>query len=81
MRAMSRVGAIVAAGLFALLPMRGPAAQPAERPLRLVMNTELQVLDPHVSPSYVTRTFGFMVFDQLVAMDSQGNMRPQMLES
>ncbi len=57
------------------------AAQQAERPLRLVMNTELQVIDPHVSPSYVTRTFGFMVFDTLVGMDSQGRFHPQMLEN
>lgn len=56
------------------------AAPAAAQPLRFVMNTELQVLDPHITNANVTRTFGYMVFDTLIAMDSQGQYRPQMLE-
>jgi peptide/nickel transport system substrate-binding protein len=55
-------------------------AQPAEKPLRLVINVGLQVLDPIVGTSFVTRNFAYMVFDTLVAMDSKGEIRPQMLE-
>ncbi|MBI0433399.1 ABC transporter substrate-binding protein [Roseomonas sp. KE0001] len=55
-------------------------AQAAERPLRLVVNAGLQVLDPIAGTSFVTRNFAYMVFDTLVAMDSQGIMRPQMLQ-
>ncbi len=54
-------------------------AQP-QQPLRLSMNNELQTLDPVVTPSVVTRAFATMVWDTLVAPDSQGVMRPQMLE-
>ncbi|HWL79605.1 MAG TPA: ABC transporter substrate-binding protein [Roseomonas sp.] len=56
------------------------AAQPADRPLRLVVNAGLQVLDPIVGTSFVTRNFAYMVFDTLVSMDGQGAVRPQMLE-
>lgn len=58
-----------------------PAQAQTDRPLRLVMNTELQVLDPVVTTAFSTRTFGYMVFDTLVSADSRGEMRPQMLES
>ena len=56
------------------------SVQAQEQPLRLTMNNELQTLDPIVSPSVVTRAFASMVWDTLVAPDSQGVMRPQMLE-
>jgi len=58
----------------------GAVAQPAERPLRLVVNVGLQVLDPIAGTSFITRNFGYMVFDTLVAMDSKGQFQPQMLE-
>ncbi len=57
-----------------------PALAQQDRPLRLTMNTELQILDPVVTPSVVTRAFGFMVWDTLVSPNSRGEMRPQMLE-
>lgn len=38
-----------------------PAMGQHQQPLRLVMNTELQVLDPVFTPSVVTRAFGYMV--------------------
>jgi peptide/nickel transport system substrate-binding protein len=58
-----------------------PAMGQHQQPLRLVMNTELQVLDPVFTPSVVTRAFGYMVWDTLVGVDSRGEPRPQMLES
>jgi peptide/nickel transport system substrate-binding protein len=58
----------------------GAVAQPAEKPLRLVINVGLQVLDPIVGTSFVTRNFAYMVFDTLVAMDGKGVIRPQMLQ-
>jgi peptide/nickel transport system substrate-binding protein len=57
------------------------AAAQEQQPLRLVMNTELQILDPVFTPSVVTRAFGFMVWDTLVGVDSKGVFRPQMLDS
>jgi len=69
-------------GLAALaLSAATASAQPAERPLRFVVNVGLQNLDPISSPSFVTRNFAYLVYDTLVAQDSQGQFRPQMLES
>lgn len=76
---MIPAGLLRAFAAFALLGMAPATAQ--EQPLRLVMNTELQVLDPIFTSSIVTRAFGYMVWDTLVGMDSRGEPRPQMLES
>jgi peptide/nickel transport system substrate-binding protein len=72
---------VLASALLAATGLAAPAmAQPAEKPLRLVINVGLQVLDPIVGTSFVTRNFAYMVFDTLVAMDSKGDIKPQMLE-
>ncbi|WP_375460257.1 ABC transporter substrate-binding protein [uncultured Enterovirga sp.] len=39
------------------------------------------MLDPIVTPSVITRAFGYMIWDTLIAADSKGNLHPQMLES
>jgi peptide/nickel transport system substrate-binding protein len=65
----------------AALPVTGlPAGASEARPLRLVLNVGLQTLDPIAGPSFVTRNFAYMVFDTLIAMDSKGQFRPQMLQ-
>jgi peptide/nickel transport system substrate-binding protein len=49
--------------------------------LRMANNTELQILDPIATPSVITRAFGYMVWDTLISLDSNGVPRPQMLEA
>ena len=56
------------------------ASAPDPVPLRISLDGELQVLDPHITSAYLTRNFALMVFDQLIAQDSHGHYRPQMLE-
>ena len=65
-----------AAGRWLALPPRA-AEQP---PLRVSLNTELQVLDPIVTTINATRVFAYMVFDTLVGIDNEGKYHPQMLE-
>lgn len=74
-----RVRSIVAA-MMLLVPCTALAQSP-EKTLKVVLDTELQVLDPIATTSYVTRTFAYLVFDTLVSMDSKGRFFPQMLES
>ena len=56
-------------------------AHAEESRLRTSMNIELQILDPHITTATVTRAFGYMIYDTLIAMDSKGVFHPQMLES
>jgi len=70
---------LVGLTLLGSLAATGASAQP-QQPLRLVMNNELQILDPIMTPSVVTRAFASMVWDTLAAPDSQGVMQPQMLQ-
>ncbi|MCO6417249.1 ABC transporter substrate-binding protein [Siccirubricoccus sp. KC 17139] len=67
----------IAAGLFGLALAATPAAA---QPLRVSLNTELQILDPLVTTINATRVFAYLVFDTLVGADEEGNYKPQMLE-
>ncbi|RVT95593.1 ABC transporter substrate-binding protein [Rhodovarius crocodyli] len=76
MRVMRRLG-LVAAALAGLAgaPKPSPAAN-----LTAVLEAEIVTLDPHFIGAYITRTFGYMVFDTLYAPDSNFNYRPQMVQ-
>ena len=73
--------AAVAATLAALGPAGPAAAQPAPSgTLRIVLQNPLASLDPVVSTAAFIRNHGFLVYDQLFALDSRGEARPQMVE-
>src|SRR4029434_7360582 len=55
------------------------AAHTEDRVLKVSLQTELQVLDPIITTINATRVFAYLVFDQLVAIDSEGRYKPQML--
>ena len=57
-----------------------PALAQATRPLRFVPASDLAVLDPIVTSTYITRNHAYMVFDQLYGQDEQFQARPQMAE-
>jgi peptide/nickel transport system substrate-binding protein len=67
--------------IAALAILTGLAAPPAKAAgtLIAVLEAEIVTLDPHFTPAYISRTFGYMVFDTLFAMDSKGEIRPQMV--
>src|ERR1700740_3685605 len=48
--------------------------------LGAVREAEIVTLDPHFSTAYISRTFGYMVFDTLFAKDSKGDVKPQMVQ-
>jgi peptide/nickel transport system substrate-binding protein len=49
--------------------------------LKVVLSNELTSLDPVQSTAAFVRNHGFMVYDQLFALDSKGEARPEMVES
>jgi peptide/nickel transport system substrate-binding protein len=55
----------------------GRAAEP--KTLRMIIQTDLRILDPIVTTVYATRNHGYMVFDTLFALDDQLSPHPQMV--
>ena len=64
--------------VFLLLALAATPAG-AESVLRVVPQSDLRVLDPHVTQATVTRIYGLMVYDQLYAMDEGMRPHPQMV--
>ena len=56
------------------------ASASAQSTLRIVLINDLASLDPVQSTAAFVRNHGFMVYDQLFALDTQGVARPQMVE-
>jgi len=52
----------------------------AQKNLNAVLESEVVFLDPHSTTANITRTFGYMVYDTLFAMDSKGAIKPQMVQ-
>ena len=68
-----------AAVLFvAALPARG---QSSGAVLRFVPHADLSIIDPHWTGVYITRNYGYMVYDTLFALDGAYHPQPQMVES
>ena len=71
-------------GLAALLLASGlmltsAPAQAQTKTLRFVPHADLKILDPSFTTAYITRNFGYMVYDTLFAQDADGVPKPQMV--
>ncbi len=62
------------------LPLLAPPAQAAGN-LTAVLESEVVFLDPHGTTANITRTFAFMVYDTLFAMNQAGEIKPQMVDT
>ena len=76
---MRRIIALLAAAL--LLPAPEVAAQGRGDPnaLRVKLFGDLRSIDPFISPEYMARNHGYMVYDTLFALDSKLRPQPQMV--
>ena len=52
----------------------------AESTLRVVMHSDLKIVDPIWTTAYMSRNYGYMVYDTLFAMDEDTKIHPQMVE-
>lgn len=72
------------AALGAALLLAAPAAMAQGRgdpnALRIKTFGDLRSIDPFISPEYMARNHGYMVYDTLFALDSQLRVQPQMVE-
>jgi peptide/nickel transport system substrate-binding protein len=69
-------GMVVAAALA--LPTFSLPAFAAGKTITAVMHSDLRVIDPGLTTAYITRDHGYMVYDTLLAMDSEFKVQPQM---
>jgi peptide/nickel transport system substrate-binding protein len=53
----------------------------AETTLRVVMHSDLKIVDPIWTTAYMSRNYGYMVYDTLFAMDEKLAIKPQMVGS
>ena len=67
-----------AAGILALASAGTAAAQSN---LRVVMHSDLKIVDPIWTTAYISRNYGYMVYDTLFALDEQLAVQPQMIEA
>ncbi len=75
-RLLASLAAISMTAACALCP---GAAMAETKTLRLVPHADLKVLDPTFTTAYITRNFGYMVYDTLFAMDEKGQPQPEMV--
>ena len=75
---LNRRNLLLAGAAAAALPR---PARAADRPLTAVLESEVVILDPHMTTAAITRTFGYHVWDVLFAMDSAGAFKPQMVDT
>jgi peptide/nickel transport system substrate-binding protein len=72
---------LVAAGLALLPALPSAAQQGAGRSLRFIPHADLSILDPYFTGAYITRNYGYMVYDTLFSMDGQFRPEPQMVDT
>jgi peptide/nickel transport system substrate-binding protein len=48
--------------------------------LKIVAHADVKILDPTFTTAYISRNFGYMVYDTLFAQDATGKPQPQMVE-
>jgi peptide/nickel transport system substrate-binding protein len=72
----------LAAALLTLGIALAPAVAAADPPqtLRLIAQADLRVLDPIWTTATITRNYGYMIYDTLLAVDSHFQPQPQMVD-
>ena len=70
-----------AAALLALfVPSIGWTQSAPQKTLRFIPQADLRSIDPIWTTAYVTRNFGYLVFDTLFALDKDFKPQPQMVD-
>src|SRR2546426_11045987 len=73
---LRRRARVIAAG--GALTLAGPAQ--AETTLRVVMHSDLKIVDPIWTTAYIVRSDGYLNYDTLFSMDAKGDIKPQMVD-
>ena len=60
--------------------MKPVAAASGKKTISAVMHSDLRIIDPLFTTAYITRDHGYMVYDTLLATDSNFKVQPQMAD-
>ena len=72
---------LFACALSVTLAMAAPARADDDKALRFVPHADLTIIDPYFSGVYITRNYGYMVYDTLFSLDHEFRPHPQMVNS
>ena len=75
------VRGVVVLALILVLVFSFSQAAFAEKVLRVVMHSDLKIVDPIWTTAYMSRNYGYMVYDTLFAMDENLAIKPQMVDT
>ncbi len=76
----SRLRALATLATLCVAVVTSPDAS-AQKTLRAVMNSDLKIIDPIWTTAYISRNHGYMVYDTLFALDANGEIKPQMVDT
>lgn len=71
----------LALAMLAAAALAGPAAADDGTVVRFIPHADLAIIDPYFSGVYITRNYGYLVYDTLFALDHEFHPHPQMVES
>ena len=69
------------ASVAALATAFSPIVVCAQTVLKAVMESDVKILDPIWSGAYITRNYGYMVYDTLFSIDEKFDVKPQMVDT
>lgn len=69
----------IAAAAAALLA--GSSMAQAQTTLKVVMHSDVKIVDPIWTTAYIVRNHGYMIYDTLFSMDEKGEIKPQMVDT
>lgn len=72
---------LIAIALTTLSVLPVAAQSDAGNTLRMVPHADLAIVDPYFSGVYITRNFGYLVYDTLFGMDRAFHPQPEMVDS
>jgi peptide/nickel transport system substrate-binding protein len=74
------LAALACMGALMLGATSAPVLAQQPKTLRVVAHADVKIVDPTFTTAYITRNFGYMVYDMLFGRDDKGVPKPQMVE-
>ncbi|NOJ46249.1 ABC transporter substrate-binding protein [Bradyrhizobium archetypum] len=77
---VSALSALALSAALTSLALSSQAVAAGKKTITAVMHSDLRVIDPGFTTAYITRDHGYMVYDTLLATDSNFKIQPQMAD-